>query len=449
MTNKRIYIFILSLFLSINLNAETLSLDSCLTLARRNNAEIRKADIHVQQAEQVKKQVITEFFPHIQGTAAGFHSLQPLVDIGIDDIGNATIRDLLLTLYGNYGAALGLNSSISLFQHGMTAGVTAIQPICVGGKIITGTQLAQLGIEAAKYQQLIAERDLTEQVEQYYWLVVGLNQKRSTLTSAISLLDTLSSAVGRAVEVGLALRTDLMQVEIKQAELHRTAIQLENAILLSTHALCNACGMPYQKLALDTLPAMDMTSIESLPMMGVGHTPEQDLLALQVEAAKLEKRMMVADALPHIALGANYGYSHLDASMLRNGLGKWNGALFVTMSVPLTDWWKTGHRIKEKSLAVQAAQITETDLNEKLNMQLEQAYHQLIEASMLVHENLNILMQNEHKLQLMQANYKAGLSTISDLLQSETDCLKASNELCDARTTYLIRLHRYHHLLGE
>ena len=47
------------------LSAQTLTLDSCLALARRNNADIRTTQLDVLKAQEVKKQVFTKFFPPI------------------------------------------------------------------------------------------------------------------------------------------------------------------------------------------------------------------------------------------------------------------------------------------------------------------------------------------------------------------------------------------------
>ena len=117
-----------------------LTLDSCLSLAQRNNKQLQSARLDVDKAQQVKNQAFTKYFPQVKATAVGYHSLYPMVEVGIDDIGNASVRDLLATLYGNYGAALGLENNLSLFQYGYQVGVTALQPVYMGGKIVAGNQ---------------------------------------------------------------------------------------------------------------------------------------------------------------------------------------------------------------------------------------------------------------------------------------------------------------------
>ena len=234
---KRLYILLLMLCLiSVGniLAGNVLSLDSCLEMARRNNPSLRKVQLEVLKAREVKSQALTKYFPQVQANAFGFHALHPLVEVGIDDIGNASMRDLLTTLYGNFGAALGLDNTFNLFQHGYTVGVTAIQPIFVGGKIVAGTKLAQVGVEAAELQALMAERDGLEQVEESYWLVYGIEQKQQIVDDATALLDTLHRQVTAAVEAGLALPSDLMQIEMKKDEIASRQLQLNSGRLLST-----------------------------------------------------------------------------------------------------------------------------------------------------------------------------------------------------------------------
>ena len=225
---------------TLSIKAQVLTIDSCLSLARQNNKELRHAELNIEKAQQVKNQAFTNYFPQVKATAIGYHSLHPMVEVGIDDINNASVRDLLTTLYGNYGAALGLDNTISLFQYGYQAGVTALQPVYMGGKIVAGNQLAKVGVEAARLQTQITERDLLEQVEESYWLVVGLTEKQQTLHAVTALLDTIHRTVQSAVGAGLALQTDLLQVELRQSEIHRTQIQLDNGLALAKRALWQA-----------------------------------------------------------------------------------------------------------------------------------------------------------------------------------------------------------------
>lgn len=441
-------------------NAQVLTLDSCLALARQNNKELHRAELNIEKAQQVKDQAFTNYFPQVKATAIGYHSLHPMVEVGIDDINNASVRDLLTTLYGNYGAALGLDNTISLFQYGYQAGVTALQPVYMGGKIVAGNQLAKVGVEAARLQTQITERDLLEQVEESYWLVVGLTEKQQTLQAVTALLDTIHRTVQVAVNAGLALQTDLLKVELRQSEIHRTQIQLDNGLALAKRALWQAIFPTTQSPTSPTPPKEGLPDYNSLQVEpigadsalnppplkdGAGEVLESSLLSLQVRAAELQRRMHIADALPQVAVGAHYGYSNMQANFLRNGLGNktGNGAVFVSVSVPLTDWWKTGHKIREDNIAVEQARLEEQHTNELLGLRTQQAYDKTVEAYSLVSENRHALDIARENYRLSGVNYRAGMGTITDLLTAQTTLLQAENNLTDAIISYRVNLRRY------
>ncbi len=436
-------------------SVSVLTLDSCLSLARQNNKELRRAELDIDKAQQVKNQAFTNYFPQVKATAIGYHSLHPMVEVGINDINNASVRDLLTTLYGNYGAALGLDNTISLFQYGYQVGVTALQPVYMGGKIVAGNQLAKVGIEAAQLQTQITERDLLEQVEESYWLVVGLTEKQQTLQAVTALLDTIHRTVQSAVDAGLALQTDLLQVELRQSEIHRTQIQLNNGLALAKRALWQAISpttsptppkeglLDYNTLQVESISADTILFTPSL--RGQGESLESSLLSLSVRAAELQRRMTIADALPQVAVGAHYGYSNMQANFLRDGLGSktGNGAVFVSVSVPLTDWWETGHKIRENNIALEQARLQEQNTNQLLALRTQQAYDKMIESYLLISENRHALDIARENYRLSGVNYRAGMGTITDLLTAQTSLLQAENNLTDALISYRVSLRRY------
>lgn len=462
MTHKR-YILLLAAAFAIaafcfqtSAYAETLTLDSCLEMARRNHPELRKAELSVRRAEEVKTQALTKYFPQVQGMAFGYYALHPYVEAGIDDIGNATVRDLLNLLYGNFGTALGLENSIRLFQYGYGGGITAIQPVFVGGKIVAGNQLAKVGVEAAKLQAEISTRDRLQEVEEAYWLVYGLQQKQRIIDDAYALLDTLQQTVSSAVEAGLALPYDLAQVEMQRDDVARRQLQLTSGTRLAKRALALAIGMPDgDSISLapqsDTLSPIIPCATTPLDFSPSSVSPESQLLTLQVRAAELEKRMVLADALPQIALGANYGYTHLQANVLRNGLASktGNGALFVTMSVPITAWWETAHKLREKRYVVEQAKIDMEHIGEQLQLRSRHAYDQMMDAEAMMRIRERGCLHAREAYQHMQANYEAGRATVAEWLQAQMALTQAEADLTDAEIAYRVHLRRYQDLTGQ
>lgn len=426
-------LLVCALVCSLGLRAEVLTLDSCLKLAEANSAAIRRAQMDVERAREVKAQALTKYFPQVQASAVAFHALDPMIDVTLDDIGQPTVRELLMEFYTRYGEQLNLHNSVSLLHYGVMAGVTAVQPVYMGGKIVAGNRLAQLGVEAAELQSQLVARDALQEVEESYWLVVGLQDKRRTLARVTNLMDTVEHIVTTAVESGLALETDLMAVQLKRAELDRQRLMLESGLQLATRALAQSMGVEKVDVA-----SLDVASLDEAPAALDEASPdgvrvEEQLLALQTRASELQRTMVIADALPKVMLGAHYGYSRTDANVLRDGISGWNGALFATVSVPLTGWWETGHKIREQDIRLAEARLEQKDLTEKLALRTQQNRDQLALAEMMVTQSERALRLTERRAHLSEVGYRAGTVTITDLLTAEVDVLNAENALTDAR----------------
>lgn len=433
---------------SARTNASTpLTLDSCIAMAKRNNPDLRRAELNIRKAEEVKAQAMTKYFPQVRATAFGYHALHPLVEIGIDDIGNASVRDLLTTLYGNYGAALGLDNTLSLFQYGYTAGVTAVQPVFMGGKIIAGNRLAQVGVEAAKLQAEIDQRDRLGQVEESYWMLYGLAQKQHIIDDANLLLDTLYQTVEMAVEAGLALPADLLQVEIRRDDIAHRQMQLQSGMRLARRALALAIGLEVSDTIVIADDTIATSPVPAMPQQSFA-SPESRLLDLQLRAEQLKRRMALADALPQLAVGANYSYGHLQTNLLRDGIRSrtGNGAVFVTLNVPLTGWWETAHRLRELDYSVEQARLQADHLNQQLQLRDIQAYDQLTSAEALVQIRQRTLAHAQEAYRQMQTNYEAGLATIAELLQAQMALTQAQSDLTDARIALRVSTRRYRDL---
>ncbi|MCQ2342642.1 MAG: TolC family protein [Paludibacteraceae bacterium] len=430
--------------------AQSLSLDSCLRLAEQNNRDLARSALSVEKAQQVRAEVRTKYFPQVNLTGMGFHSLKPLVQVGVEDVPNATARDILNTLYANYGAALGLDKTIGFMQHGVVATVSVLQPIYMGGKIVTGNKLAQLGVEAERLQADIQHRDILLSVEESYWLVVNLEAKHQTVQSVSLLLDTLHTMVNSAVNAGLALHNDLLMVEMRQDELAAQTLQLNNGIILARRALFQSIGIAYS----DTLQLSDTISCkqDTLSSSVDSRRPESELLSLQVHAEQLKRRMILADALPQVALGGIYGYMNYLAPFSQSGGSQFvtttqnkylNGFVGVTVRVPLTDWWETGHKLKEHEIMIRQAELQQKDLEEKMRLQEQQAFDHVMESAALIKQYEHSLQHAQENLRLARVNYQAGMMTISDLLQSQSLLLQAQNNLTDALIQHRIAYRTY------
>ena len=419
-----------------------LSLDSCKALALQNNLEIKNAALDVEAAQEVKKQAFTKYFPNVSAMAGGYYAAKPLFEYGIDDIENANARQWLHNLYYEYGAAIGLPDRISLCENGVLTGAMVLQPIYMGGQIVNGNRLAKVGVEAAKLQGELTQDRILQQVEEYYWLIISLQEKQKTLWQAKLFLDTLRRDVDAAVDAGLVSKNDQLKVKLKQYEIYANEAKVRDGIGLATYALGHAIGVSADRYALiltDTIGDKYecMTKWEE-PWPAVYGRKEKQLLDLQVSAEELKKKMTLGETLPHLTVGGTASYGNLVFDHYTA-----NALAFATLQVPLTGWWEASHKLKQHDLLIQKAENERADFVQKMYMEIRQAWDNLDDASNQYDIAELALQDAEANLQDAKANYDAGMIPVSELLEAQTLLLQAQNQRTDALIDLKIKAERY------
>lgn len=446
---KKIIITIIALIVIIPVKAQY-SLDSCKKMAVLNNARVKNALLEVDAAGQTKKAAFTKYFPEISATGSAFKSNKSFIDMDLNDVDlNVTFEDqrlneILQTLYSNYGDYLpDATINAKMMDDGIVGGVTAIQPVFAGGRIVKGNQLAKLGVEASHYKCNIAEDEVLLKTEESYWLIISLKEKLRTVASADKLLDTLYKDVSGALESGIIIQNDLLKVKLKQNELRSNRLKLENGISLATMALCQYIGLsPQEQVQLTDSIDFDKDIPAPWPYKtahdeALKNRNEYKLLDLSVESERLKKQMLVGETLPQVGVGAGYLYNNL------MGKNNTNGVIFATVTVPLSGWWEAGYNIKKQKIQQQIAENNRNDKNELLLLQMQQAWNSVEESYsqiLLAKEAVDEANQN---LKVTTDYYRSGMKTISDVLEAQTLLQQSRNQYTDQAIQYRIKLTTY------
>ena len=436
------------LCISVKAQAPVLTLDSCFALAKANNVQLQTNQLEIEKAQQVKAQVFTKYFPQVSISYLAYFAARPIIEYGINDIQDddlgAFLSALITTLNDPEGANIGLPTEINLMKKGHGVNATAMMPVYAGGRIKNGNQLANLGIEAARLKAEVSERDMLENIESSYYLVAGLQDKVRTVESALALTDSLEHIVNVALKAGLITKSDKLRLALKQNELKAKQMQLGNGIVLASQLLCQQIGIEYPEagLTLDTASF----STKSIPVAKVQENfirPEHQLLQLQVDAENLRRKLTLGEALPQVGIGGSAVYGNLVRKY------KFNAIALAQVSIPLTQWWETAHKLKEHDIVIREAELMQKDLTEKMSLQLKQAYNQMVEADALMQSDKAALDMAKENYRLAELNYRAGMNTITDVLEAHALLLQAKNAITDRQITYLTARRRYQDLSGQ
>jgi outer membrane protein TolC len=440
-------ILLFYLFTFLPLTAQTYTLQQLKDSALQNNIAIRNARHSIDAAQQQRKEAFTKYFPTISGTGLWFNADKGMAKMDMnpsEHISPELGAALAQSLPAEALAALGSPISMSMMKNGTIAGVTAVQPIFAGGQIINGNKLAKVGEDVSRLQLLLSENEVEKQTEQYYWQLVSLQEKMKTIEAVQAMLADIYKDVDVAVRAGVAMRNDLLQVQLRQNDVESQKVKLNNGINILHLLLAQYCGLSGDSFAV----SVDDSAVASIPQQkdrqqALLQTAEYQLLQKQVEATKLQHKMEIGKNLPTVGIGAGYNYHNL----LDNN--RTFGMVFATVSVPISDWWGGSHAIKRKKIARQQAEEQLADNSELLKIRMLNAWNNVEESRQQLEIAQRSIEQAEENLRLNRDYYKAGTSKMSDLLEAQLLYQQSLDRRTDAFADYQNKLLEYRQATGQ
>ena len=438
---------IIALGCSISVSAQTYTLEQLKDAALRNNITVRNAQRSVEAAQQQRKEAFTKFFPNVSGTGLWFNANKGMAQTTVNpsEIISPEIGASLAQIFPPEAlAALANPISISMMKNGTIGSLMALQPVFAGGQIINGNKLAKVGEDVSRLQLQLSENEVEKTTEQYFWQLASLQEKMKTINAVDTLLADIHKDVDVAVRAGVAMRNDLLQVQLRQNDVESQRLKLQNGISIVRMLLAQYCGLDQTEFTLDYQTELSshlpQKQDHSQALLG---TAEYQLLGKQVEATSLQKKMTVGQNLPSVAVGAGYNYHNL----LEND--HTFGMVFATVSVPLTDWWGGSHAIKRKKIEYQKAVDEQHDKAQLLQIRMQNAWNNVEEARQQLDIAKRSIEQAEENLRLNRNFYHAGTSKMSDLLEAQLLYQQSLDRRTDAYADYQNKLLEYRQATGQ
>lgn len=402
------------------------TLDECRKMALQNNIAVRNAANSVEAARQERKEAFTKYFPTISASGAAYNANKGLLEMD-----------------------MGPEMRMSLAKNGIMGGITATQPLFAGGQIVNANKLAQVGEEISRFQQERSENEVELTVEQYYWQVVTLKEKRKTLLSLKEMLERLLRDVEVAVSAGVTNRNDLLQVQLKKNDVESNLVNLENGLSLSKMVLAQYIGCEGEEVDVEEA-ALASNEAPAFPVelrkdheVSLALTPEYRLLQSNVKASKLQKRLAVGKNLPTVAVGAGYMYDDLMDHSHPFGIA------FATVSIPLSGWWGGSYAIKKQKLQLRNAENQLVDSSELLVIRMQKAWNDLEDAYKQILIARSSIEQSAENLRLNEDYYRAGTTTMSDLLDAQAMFRQSHDKYVEAYSQYNLKILEYRQATGQ
>ena len=466
---KRTILSIILLAGTLASTAQIHSLEECLKMAAQNNRTLKSQRIDIEKAQADKRSAFMNYLPKVDATAMGFVSANDLIDgkLTIDDdfkaglMQDPTIGGIISQQPQQIQMALaGLKEiQFNMLDKGFTAAVTIMQPIYAGGQIINGNRLAELGIDVKQLQYKMNEREVMQNVTQYYWGIQSLRGSIKTLDAVDKQLTELHKQVDQYVKAGVTNRNDLLTVELKQQEMASNRLKINNGLMLSEMVLAQLVGADPATFHADeattyadNAPASYYEDTEA----AVAQRTEVALTQKAVEASRLQLKMEQGKNLPSVAIGAAGMYYAMggnvgqqtnltgqESTVGKMKMSNLNVIGMATVSIPISSWWSRKHDINKAKSNLLQAELTRQETEEKLHIDVQNAWNALNEAYAQIEIARKSVESSNENLRLNRDYYNVGQTNMSDLLDAYTLYTKSANTLTEALANYQIKLADY------
>ena len=466
-----IIFFALAMMAGARAQSISLSLDSCLALAVRNNKDLTIAQMKEDVATLNRKEAFTHYLPRVDATGAYVRTekqLSLLSDEQKDALSNmgttmgekagpiiqnmAAQNPQFASLFQQLGGlASQLVPEINQLGQGLVdalhtdtrnttaAAIMLTQPLYMGGKIVAYNNITRYAEQIAKAQSDQKMQDLVVQVETAYWQIVSLESKRELALGYKKLIDTLDYNVEQLIEGGLATKADGLSVKVKKNEADVTLIQIDNGLALSRMLLCQLCGIDVNTevhptddvmtmpLGSAALPAADCvgTAMES--------RPELRALSLLTKVNNEKVKVVRSDFLPKVALNAGYLWSNPSVynSFERKFKGMWSVGVMV--NVPLINWGEGCYKVRAAKTEARISELQFADVREKIELQTTQCSQKLLEATNREETAQRSMAEAEENLRFANLGLSEGVIPVSNVLAAQTAWLSARSTVIAAR----------------
>ncbi len=450
-----------------------LTLEQCRSIALDSSAVLRSARLMEEKTALDRKAVITNFLPKFSAyglylwTSSSFDydfsggalpiyknvygNLVP--DLMKDAAGNIVYNNGI-PVFNQYAVIPPMTLSVDL-ANTFTAGISVTQPVFMGGKIVSGYRMADIGKEMAVLNSRLKADEVIVSVDEAYWMYVKTCRLLETAESFRSTVDSMYTFVENAIDVGMATSTDLLKVEVQRNNAALMLSKARNGQRLAMMNLCHILGLPLTtKIEVDQ-SGFDLDSTEFLPETiysesdTVEGRADYQLLVRQAELKRRNVDFVRSDFLPQLGVVASYGYSHglkLQDEVILNQDGF---TVMATLKVPIFAWG-------EGYLKVQSAKKEHEMALEELDrlaglMELERAQNlfAVSDAALQASMTRSALESAEKNLKVCRDQYELGLETLVNVLEAQTQWSKCNCDWIEAVADYKLTCTKYLKSIGK
>lgn len=330
------------------------------------------------------------------------------------------------------GETYDLQNRDSTYQNVVEASI----PLYTGGQLENNIKSKEIGVDISDLTLENTKQQIKYDTTKGYYNIlqcrnlVGVNQE--TVDQLQAHLDTVNAKYA----AGTVAKSDVLRSQVELADAKQNLVNAENNYDLSISSLNNLIGLPidtkiniqdelkYTKYDLSLAECMDLA---------MTNRPDGVAAAKSIEQAKASVKAAQAGNLPQLSAYASYTIDGNDAF---NNDAAEQSEIGVKASWNLFDNNVTKAQVRQAEAALAKAQENAQYVNEGIQLEVHQAYLNLLSAEKNIQTTSVAVNQASEDYTIAQVRYTAGVGT-------NIDVMDAAVALTTAKTNYVQALYDY------
>ena len=320
------------------------------------------------------------------------------------------------------------------FLNNLQSLVTGDQPLYDAGKTRRAVRTAKIGEDLSREDRRHSQLEVIAQVVRFYYdTQLGAEEVKVTAQALRSAEADLERSEARRAS-GMVTDADVLSIRVHLAGVREEQIRRSADLEVARAAMNNAIGLPLDSVHSLTTPLSPLpvaqTELSGYEKNAVAGRPEARQTRLAAEIAGVQAADARSNYLPQVTL---HGAFEADRQRIASrGGGNW--LVSIGLRWNLFNGGADKAKIAESEATTRRAAAEQARAESAIRLQVRQAWANLKAAQRRIASAQASVEEARESLRISQNRFAAGLSTVTDLLRTET-------ALLETQTRYLAAVH--------
>jgi outer membrane protein len=333
----------------------------------------------------------------------------------------------------------GVSSGIGSPTSSQTYGLAAALDLFTGGRRQAYDALARADLRAAG-STLVSDRFVVVlSAQQGFYEVVRSSDLVQVARAGLAEADQLLKFTTSMFRAGTVMRSDLLRAQLQSTTMQEQLLAATDTLVAASYALgwlvgvdgpvgvrADSASEAIRPLALDDSSIVRL-AVEASPSVAVG----EDAAA----ATKAALRAARTQYVPTVSASGARNWANSPTVVTGAPRPGWTVAVFT--SYPVFNGFQREDAVTRAEVAAYVARVTLNDTRRSVRASAAQLLGTLTTTTAAITLGAEAIRSAREDLRVQTARYRAGISTILDVLTSEAALLQAEYSLAQSQ-------HRYH-----